>query len=222
VGEEFVRRIMVLGSVPSLGPVILFDDMEDLFKWTAGGTGGDVVHQKLTTDAFNGSACLHMKTRATGATAGDILTSQRYIFQRPGKRYQVECIFKLTDTTKVRGFDVGVVLFDGIYSHSGIFRYSGANSRWEYYVIGTGWVAVPGGSQDLGDAVWHRMALSFDENSGKFLSLVCDGKVVDVSSISYSQSGVVGSVYAFFYIGLTAETTTPPEAFVDDVLAMEI
>lgn len=213
---------MVLGEVPSLGPVLLFDNIEDLFKWVESGSGGDSVFEKITTVAYNGSACLHMKTRTTNAAADDTVAATRKLYQRPGKRYRIELIFRYEVMANTRGFKVGFSIYDGTNKHDGYVVFNAVTERWYYYNSAGVETELTGFAYTPVQAGWHRFVLDIDVASGKYIQAIVDSREYDMSTLSFKVAAQAGGSTFDVFFELTAEDTTPPEAYYDDVLVMEI
>lgn len=222
MGREFIRQIMVLGSVPTLGPVILFDDMEDLFKWGDWGTGGDFVNEKQGVIAYNGSNAGHVKTRTTGAQATDAQESRRAIFQRTGKRYMAECLWIPDAAAQMELFRFGFLIYDGVVLHEVHVAYSMAGEFWLYLASGGTEAFIPGSTQALQDGVWHRLLIEIDQNKGYLIRLVSDGLDLLGLELPYQKQGNNTPTQAWIKIGLKAGATPPGEIYYDDVLVMEI
>jgi len=222
MGEEYVRRLMVLGSVPSLGPVIMFDDIEDLFKWIEGGTGGDTVFEKSTTKAYNGSACLHMKTRTTEAVIGDTICATRYGVQRPGKRYRLELMWTHVSSLLVGSLSFNVMLHDGVNNHHAKLSYDAENDKWRYYGTDGGYHDVPGGAQNLDEDSWHRLVMEFDQNKQEYIKMISDGLEIPLTGIKYYQLGGGSLVQLRVQFEIWALTAAACESYFDDVLLLEI
>lgn len=222
MGEEDIRRIMILGSVPTLGPVMLSDNMEDLLKWTESGSGGDTVFEKCTTLAYNGSACLHMKTRTTNAVEGDVVIASRFSFQRPGKRYRFECLFKHVMDAATKELFFQIYVYDGTNYHNSILKYVVAGPKWQYYTTGGAYVDVPGGSQFLAEEGWHRFLVEVDNHLGEYIRFVCDGLEIPMSGLPYRKGASAQAVKMFVILEAMAGVSPPADAYFDDVLVMEI
>lgn len=222
MAEEYKRQVLVMGSVPSLGPVILFDDMEDFFKWAKSGTGGDDVVEKDTTEAYNGDACLHAKTRITAAAEDDYVGARRSLYQRPAGVVGVELIWKHGADAATKIFSVGVGIQDGTYAYVVWFQYLADTHKWQYWNSGQAWTDVPGGSQDLSPGSWHRLFFSFNTLSGKYVDFVSDAFVVDVSALLYYKDLQANPALLNVDLKATAGASPPAEVYVDDILIREL
>jgi hypothetical protein len=222
MGEEFIRRVMILGSVPSLGPVVLFDDMEGLLKWAKADGAGDSVIEKSGTVAYNGSYSLHFKSRTTGATAGDVIAAYRKVHQRPGKRYRLELLWMPDSATGVTFTSFEVQIFDGVNVSLVRLRWDIVLAKWQYWNSAGAWADVTGGAQNLQVNQFHRLAFEWDQNSGKYLGMVSDALEVDLSALDFQQSASAGAQEFDFRVSLIAGSIPPGEVYLDDVLVIEI
>lgn len=222
MGKEYEREITVLGSVPNLGPVLLFDDMESLFKWTEAGTMGDSVFEKIATVAFNGSASLHMKTRTTGAAENDEISGYRMAFMRPGKRYRLECLFRPDAVAQSKYVYFEPKIWDGTNYHLLRVRWDEAGAKWQYTDAVPSWQDIPGGAQDLLADQFGRLLLEWDQEKKEYIRLISGGLEVDMSGLSYASSASGAAQALRLDIGMTAGATPPGEVYFDDVLVLEI
>lgn len=222
MGEEYIRQILLLGYVPTLGPVVLYDDMEGLQKWTFELAAGDFVLEKSATVAYNGSASLHMKTRTTGAVAGDLVGGYRTSFQRPGKRYRVEFLMRIDVSASAAATWVQCSVCDGMNAHYIKFYLDEVNAKWQYLDSANNLVDLTGGTQDLVADQFHRVMFEFDEESGKYITFVCDGLEVDMTGISYRKAASASAVNMKIEFVVVAGATPPGELYIDDVLVMEM
>lgn len=222
MGKEYEREMAVLGLVAHLGPVVLYDDMEDLLKWTEAGTGGDTVFEKITTVAYNGSACLHMKTRTTTATEGDGIYGRRDSFQRPGQRCRFECLFRPDAAAQNGLVYFQMVIYDGTNVHSLKMAWKGVLKKWQYNNAVNTMTDVPGGGQGLGLDEFHRFMMEWDENSGRYIRFVCDGLEVDMSELSFYKTADASGQGMHVDVGMLAGVSPPGEVYFDDILVMEI
>lgn len=222
MGDEYIRRIMVLGSVPTLGPVMMFDDMEDLFKWTEGGNLGDSTFEKSATVAYNGSACLHMKSRTTNLASADVIAAERTLYERPGKRYRFEMLWRWEVTANCEKMTVRSKVYDGSDVHYVYLLYQVQLGKWKYTNSAGADIDVPGGAQSLNVGTFHRLLLEWDQNLQKFVRMISDGMEIDMSTLSYQKSTSGAAQRHHLAIELAVLAAAPVEGYVDDVLVMEI
>lgn len=222
MGEENVRRIMVLGEVPTMGPVVMYDNLEDVFKWTITGNAGDFAGTKDTTTVYNGGASMKLLTRITGAQAADYVQGLRTSFQRPGKRYAIECIWRPESATLISWVTFEFNILDGGFRHQGSIICDVEGARWYYRRSDGGEVELPDSPGTPAHQTWHRLRLEFDESTGKYIKLIADGKEVDMSALSYQKGVNVSPVKFEWFVKVVNVTTIAAEMYVDDVLIMEI
>lgn len=211
-----------MGEVPSLGPVILFDDMEELLKWTKIGTGADYVVEKSQTEVYNKDYGLHIATRATDPADGDYVKASRSVMSRPGKRYRGECMFWSSLGASVANLSMEFDILDGVDLHEPRVRWDVEAERWFYYSSAGTWVWLSTADCFPSGSNWHRLLLEWDESSAKYIRLVCDAMEIDMSALSYKKTGGVGALYMSVRLYLEAAGAAQVHAYVDDVLVMEI
>lgn len=222
MGKEYLRDITVIGLVPSLGPVILFDDMEDLFKWSESDGVGDFVFEKDSAVAFNGSASLHMITRTAGAAPADVVTAWRRFYQRPGKRYRVELLWNLAANARCNLVTFKVSIMDGSAEHRAAVFYDSQNLKWLYMDSGSVPRDVVDGAQNLCEGAWHRLMFEIDEVKGEYLRMVSDGLEIDLGGTAYYNPSNGAVIKGSVLFSIKSQSTAPPEINIDDVLIMEV
>jgi hypothetical protein len=221
LGEEYHRQQMVLGQVSNLGPVILYDDMEGLLKWGFSGTDTEIADLSATV-AYNGSKSIHMATDATPAGAGEYVEGHRLTYQRPGKRYAAELIWRCTDMAKVLHFRLQISIYDGTTEHIISLDYLGPEAKWQYNGAAGAPVDVPGGAQALVNLGWHRLEMQYDEALGQHIKMVSDGLEIDMSGIAYYTAASATGSQQQIKIEIMAVTMEQAEGWFDDVLIREI
>lgn len=222
MGKEYEREITVLGSVPYLGRVMLYDDMEDLLKFVKGGTGGDDVFEKDQTQVYNGDYSLHMKTRTTGAAEDDDIWGERYLFQRPGERYRLECLFHHKNAVAGKYVNFEIFIQDATTYHQVRIRYNVATEYWMMFRETEYWGNIQGGSQNLNQGQYHRFLMEWDQYKKEFRRFVCDGLEIDMKGMAYASAGNVQFQYMKLVLGCEAGAGPPAEVFFDDVLVLEL
>lgn len=222
MGKEYLRDTTVIGEVPSLGPVVLYDNMEDLFKWVEEGIMGDSVFEKDITEAYNGNACLHEKSRTTGASVGDIIEAKRIIYQRPGRRYRFECIWKVVDFACCDMLGFNVISRDGATETQMHLWYDPSLETWRYSNPAGAIVDIPNSHQILSENRWHRVLVEWDEANAKYIKMISDSMEVDMSALGLRMPPDLTALVSWVWLYLRTVGAAPVEGYFDDVLLLEI
>jgi len=222
MGRPYIREIVVVGNIPSLGDIILFDDFEDLFKWSGTGTGTDWLVEKNTATAFNKSASLHIKTKATTPAAGDYVTAYRYIYLPPPLKLSLECFWYYVSDTLVDFFAIELIFQDGSYRTHGKVRFHPPESKWQYRDDTPAYVDIPGGSQKLNEGAWHRVALKLNFKDKIYSHLKSDDLEIDLSALKMQSVSDTTAKQLYVAVSVSAETNARAECYIDDLLIREI
>jgi len=222
MGKPYVRQVEVVGLVEQLGTVILFDDMEDLFKWIGYGTGTDYVVEKSTTVAFNGSASLHMRTRATTPAPGDYVAADRRIGVPYGKKVKFECRWRVDVVADLDNIRFVLRWFDGAKAHVALIRWQGPEEKWQYYGDDGAMHDIPGGVQSLLQGSFHRIAYTVDFTKNEYGIFQCDDLLVDLKGTKFRVDPYVIDSNFQIEIAIVDETGNRPEAYIDDVFVKEM
>lgn len=222
MGKEYTREILVLGQVPHLGPVALYDDIEDYLKWIKANGVGDSVLEKSQTLVYNGDYGLHIKSRTTAAAEDDFVSGYRLLYQRPGRRYRFECLFVPDAIAAVKLIYFKLLISDGVLQHQVFVSMDRASGKWTYKSSGGGTADFPGGDQALVADSYHRVLFEWDESKKQITRLVCDGLELSGLELDYYTTASAAAVSMRVDVGLQAGASPPGEIYVDDVLVLEI
>lgn len=212
----------IIVSIPSLGPIRLFDDLEGLFKWAASGTGGDYTVEKSTSVAFNGSASAHLKAKTTTPTASDSVSMTRYLSMAPGKKLNLECQWRVEAKAELQRIMFQLERFDGVDSHSSIIRWNGPSTQWQYRNDQGAYVDIEGGVQDFLDAEFRRVAITIDFEKDEYVTVVADENVMSLAGTAILVSSSATAPSLKLTITLYNESTTEAEGYIDDILVREV
>jgi len=221
MGKPYVRQVEVVGLVEELGTVLLFDDIEDLFKWIGSGTGTDWIVEKSTTEAFSGSASLHIKTKATSPAAGDNVSAVRKFALSIGKKLSLEFRFRYVSKTYVDSVVCGFGFYDGANYHRGWFRYLPPEGKWQYMKSDGTYEDIPGGTQALHQDGWHRLRVILDFEKDEYVLFQSNDLLVDMTGKKLRVTPSTTDIYTFVSLTVWAETAARAESYFDDVLCKE-
>jgi len=221
MGKAYVRQVEVIGLVERLGRVLLFDDLEDLFKFVGSGTGIDWVVEKNTTVAFNGSASLRMKTKATTPTAGDYVEAWRRAPTPYGKKLSLECLFRFETLTNEDYIQFTLSWSSEVGLIRARVRYDPIEKKWIYEAEDGTYKDVPNGAQRLYHKTFHRLRVLADFDKREYVSLQCNDLLIDMTGIKLRYSAGVFDSRMGVVFATAAETSAQAEAYIDDILVKE-
>jgi len=221
MGKPYVRQVEVIGLVEQLGTVLLFDDIEDLLKWMGYGTGTDWVVEKSTTEAFSGSASLHLKTRITTPAAGDYVAATRRFALSIGKKLSVELRLRYVSKALVDRIMIGFGHYDGAMYRRGWIGFYPPEGKWMYFTSGGVMEDIPGAVQRLHEDGWHRVKLVMDFEKSEYVSFQCNELVIDMTGKPIRVTPDTRDSFTMVVIEVWTETAAQAESYFDDILCKE-
>jgi len=221
VGKPYIRQVEVIGLVEKLGTVILFDDIEDLLKWSGAGVGTDWTVAKSTAMAFNGSASLYIQTKATTPAAGDYAWAYRNIYLPGAKKMSLELFWRLTSATLMGEIEYRLFYYDSAMRHEAKLIYLPPEEKWQYQDSAGSRQDIPGGAQKLHHDTWHRAKMIVDFEKDEYVILISDALVLDLSGLTLKT--VADTTGQVLQIGLLVRTKTAAQAdiYFDDIFVKE-
>jgi len=207
-------------SINTSGRVIFFDDFERAaLNWTStGSAGGSAV--TTTTNALIGAYSAYI---VSNATIGDYWIIRKYVpFPKAGK-YGLETQYSASSTTndKVR-FDINLSGSTKILDFG--VEYNPTTDAWQYYDSAGNWTDIPSCTQALffATSVVCSVKLIVDYNTGKYVQLVSNGEVFDISSLSGKTTSSAGNQLARIDIRATSiKASAAAVMYIDNVVVTE-
>ncbi len=221
MGEEYTRRISILGNIPALGPVSLFDDLLDPLKWTESGTGGDTIFELDPSFSFSGKNSLHLKTRTAGAAQNDTITASRLVHIPPSKKVIASSVFYIPSKTAVLFMSFEFIYYDGTNHHTANILYYPGTPNWRYADADAGYTAIPDSGNQLLITAWHRLTFGIDFNNDLYGLVKINGRTFNLAAIPiYSDTGPPDE-HLKVSVNIIAAGAAPAEAWLDTILAVE-
>jgi len=218
MAKEYIRR-MIIGSPYwpyTVGGVLLEDDMEGIFSWVGSGTGAYTCEQSRTY-RYKGDFSMHLKTRTSGAAAGDIVGARRTVCIIPTKKLMLSLFYYPVSGEDMDTLSFNLVHYDGTYRHQAACSYSYTDKVWSYLDSENTLVVISGSSQNLYPAAWHSLALTVDFATGNYGSFVSDGASFDLSGNSYYQEATTAQERLEIYFEIKTAGESPVETYYDYV-----
>lgn len=222
MSQEYTRRISTLGNVPSHGPFIFFDDFESTLKWSKYEGEGDSIFELDPTISYSKNQSLHLKTRTENAAESDIIGAKILLYMSPSKKLNQAIHFKSPDFTKLSHLQFWFTLFDGSHQHYATLQLRPADPKWQYRTDEVFMEDIPDSAFLPLDDAWHRLQLQADLNTNKYISMIFDNHLFDLSGLSYYHT--TSDILTHFDITIEIHTAgaSPCELHIDDFLLHEL
>ncbi|MBA7538213.1 hypothetical protein ES705_30487 [subsurface metagenome] len=221
MSREYTRRVSILGNIPVLGPVTLFDEFDDPIKWTKGGPGGDFIFEHDPNYSFNGRQSLHMKTRTTDSTANDIITATRYVHIPPTSKILTAFLFSTPDRSKIDFLSLELTYDNGITAYISRLVFLPLTPTWQYNNSAGVNTNIPESTRPLKDSTWHRIAFATDFLNNKHIHALINRDLFDLSSLDLSTGAGLNEECLYISLNLKNIGANPSEIYIDTILSTE-
>lgn len=224
MGEEYQRKIYVVGQTVLGGPVILADGIEDRMNWGKSGTGADFDVTRDTTGSCSGAAQMKMVSRVTDPAEGDHVAAQLSTHFGVTRKVLFDCRFRFQSKVNTRGLTFCLHYYGPLGQKDSYLRYAPSEARWEYYEPGEGqYDPIPGGGYELQQGAWHRVRFEIDFSGLTYGYLMADSVLMDISDLvlNYPDDTPMAEYTRVEFVALTA-TANQITVFIDDVLLLEV
>ncbi len=218
MGEEFVRRVSVVGNVPQSGDVIIADDFESTFRWTSAGDGNGAA-SKSSTESFSLANAMKFISDTGTPAADQKVEASRFIYLPPARKIQCAVNFWSADLDTLKTLFCEIIWYDKTNKHTAKITYDPQD--FQTYLNQTGGnLAIANSARQLRASTWHRMAFQIDFLTGKYISAIMDAQKFDVSALNFPVSSSSINSSLFFQIRMVINTAASQIAFFDDFLIL--
>lgn len=222
MGAEYKRLSQIIGNVASLGPVLLYDDIEDTLKWAKSGTGADYTVEKSTTYPYVRTYGLHLKTKTTTPAENDYVKAQRSFPPRPELKLHLEFFLLPVNKTNCKLLKMLIEYDDLTYLHSIQLSYTNSNDTWTYMDSEGGETTIIANACEPMDDSWHRVVIEADLSTYKLIKFQFDSVTYDLSTASYYIEDSGAESFATIYFWLTSTGDGEAEYYFDSILLSEV
>ena len=216
---EVAARLGSISTFDRRGEVIWFDDFEDnIAKWTISYSAGAGTVALSNAAARNGAQSAKMVTGAT--TSDDIIITRwlTYPFTKTKIGYEQSFCFQSVFTSY---FQLSLLILTGSRYVLGSIRYNPITPTLEYQTTSGAWVSLTAVSLAAANTLFHTMKLVIDPYSEKYVRLILDANVYDLSAISLYAMGsslTASMSLAFTFATLSANSRA---CYVDDAIVTQ-
>lgn len=216
--EDGQRICFTLGKTPGAERILLWDDLEGIWKW--GNIGDYFSGSPIQTGlaAYDGDYGLQLLYR------GDLPDhymwggAARYVPRSVGGRIRFEFVSRLIPGAEARGVHFGVELMTATGNPKAAIHWLVYEDRIEYLNSAGLWAEVPSGSPVLAKESWHHWFAELDLDRQKWVAAGVDGFSFHLNEISLSVWPIGGAERMVVGFSVASWKRLRLGAYFDDVL----
>lgn len=214
MAKEYTRTQSIIGNIPALGPILLYDNFENNFRWTDN-SGNDAKVIQSLSKPFDGSKSAYFLTDFANTAQ-----AQCQFLTQVGLSNIIYCefMFYLVTQAKMTNFKFELIYKDGVNNHTSGVNWLRATSKWQLFTDSGDFADLTGGGQSLYNGAWNRMAYAFDINTDKYTFFRCNNLTVDATGVSLFNEENGGTSYLDAFLTLIDAGAANAEAYVDSLL----
>jgi len=201
---------------PPSWPQVWWDDyIESGDHWTVVTGAGDCLHEPAAAAAYAGAYGLLLRTRATGATEGDILEVTQNCLP-PTKNYLALSLqVRLPTKTNTAAVICALGITSGGHLYRANLMHLIASNKWQYTNWGGADVDVPAGGYTWPNNTWVALTLRLQVAALKYGTFDWPGGTADLSAQGLWDVGVTAGSYAQARVRVVASATPPATVHAD-------
>jgi len=216
MGREHIPAASLTSHHGFARDVLLLDDCQGTFNWTAAGTGGDDVHAYAAAAAFTRLKGMHLATRTTAAADNDYLSATRRLGLPESEVLRLQCRLNIPLMAKVAEVDVQLSINDGINLCCFAIRLMCLSGLVQREDTDGNWVTIPGITVNWSDAASVLLALDVSVRSMNYLALSLNGlRAALPPEGGYLEASAAGRGITLRY-GIWASAAPPATVYITD------
>ena len=201
--------------------VVLLDDCEGTFNWTATGTGSDFAASYETDAAFMGTKGMKLVTKTTTPADGDYVQVRRYMPYPEADLMTMRMRVALEQVSDCEYVYFIVYPYDGVNQYQASILWApNAGAVW-IRESGGGYIEIPGSVWAVVDGAWVTMEMTLNLADFKYVSAMFNGVRGDMSAFSMDPLGANTNRYMRFEIKIVAIGPAITTVFFDFIYAGE-
>jgi len=224
MGKEYVRDMSVFSATSIPQDVVIADDFEDFFKWTAGGTSGKIV-EKSQEYVLDKNYSMKLGTPTTTPTTGQWAQAWRGIAQSARNKLEISLYFL---TTTDADYDLEIKLAFSTIGQLGTCNYfrillesrpSTSANTIKIYTTGGTYETILATDLYLQNGIgWSKIVLLIDVLKNEYVSLAMNNYLIDL----YGKKAVTGISDSItesdVYLRLTTKQNAQTLTYIDNFL----
>lgn len=220
MGQEYIRRVSVIGNVPQQGDVIYADDFESTYRWltTASGNGTAV---KSSSDSLSLANSLLMTSDTAAPADNQTVMARRRLFLPQSAQISFGVSFSSTALRELERVQLRAIWLDGVNQNVATIAYLRLGTQIQIFTD-SGTQIIPNSVLSLSRWSWHRLSFSINFLTRQYINVKLDNRLYDVSALSYAF--LPDSSASLLDIEILMQINTAASQFInfDDVLISNI
>lgn len=205
------RRQSTVDGLLGFGPsIILYDDMDDVLKWTNEGNGAATL-AKDQGEVYTGDYSLKATSEVPDQSMGDSAGASRNIIIRPGGSNRLYQLFRVDQANEKFMLEWKIEYISDGKLYTASLTYFTLTHTWSYLDAGGSYVNVSGVTHPLALQKWHFFELNINTRTHEFISFTIDNVKVSMANIKYKTEIDAADEYGKFsflgtlIVGVNAE-----------------
>jgi hypothetical protein len=218
MGREYRRETLIAGQLPYGGDIILYDDVEGVFVWTADSVEDVAIVAAEAAIIYHGSKSLKLSAATDAPAANQDGQAHRNIPLHPSKRVEVEITFRPDTAAKAKEVGIGFYFYDGTNQHT-IHVYVDVNGDKVYYRTDFGESAteITAVSGKIQAERWHYMRAVFDFEADEVQEVQVDDSQVTGAEYPITSSANAADKWCDLILFNTSLDAARTETYFDDI-----
>lgn len=222
MGKEYIRNTNVLTTLPNLSDLIYQSDFNNGINLTKTVIGFDHIFNLEAYRSLFPGYCLHMVPRLEGAAAGDTFKISKSVFLNPSKLVTFEFYLFYPQETGIKYLTFGFNWYNVTNTLWAHLRQEYATGKWAYESAEGVFTDFDIPLAHLSFNLWHHVRAVFNFNSQKFIELICDEQIFDISAYPILQLNPAATLGSDFFITLEAADENMPQILIQKILISSI
>jgi len=222
MGKEYTRKIEIINAMTPYGNILLYDNMEDLLKWTGEGEGADWAATRAQNQVFNGNYSLDLITKATNPAANDWVSAYRLFPPRFDCGFSVQGIGCLRTPANTLDATFSLIFDNGITQLRAGFQIDPVNSKIKYLSAANTYLDIPNPDFIVYNDYWFYFKLNVNFKNKEYINLTINHVEHDLANIAIYELATATYNTGRIDVGLSATNNQRPQMCIDDILISEL
>ncbi len=221
MSQEYIQQNSLFALPVPYGKILLYDDCEELLKFSKSGTGSDYNVTKDNTLAFTGSNSLKIVTRATTPAANDTCRATRTFPLRSLLDLEFLFNFRIPNGHGLKCITFGVD-YSTYYKHyEAFFRYNMQSFVLQYQDANQTYQNASSTLITYSEDTWYNIRCSFSLTQALFKKISINNTILNISTKSLFTEDWEGESAGKLFIEITSVGANQATCYFDNILCLE-